>query len=335
MTVVSIPPVVAAKPAINQVALELTEACNYKCVMCDYWRVPNPKFMPLEMASDLFALFEPGSLNSVLLTGGEPLLHPHWRQIVDLIPPGARKLLCTNGSPILKQNQDVARLFDRITVSIDGATDESFKRIRGFAHLSGIMRSLERFKKDVPSLTVFLKMTIQRHNVREVGPVFDLAAAAGYVDGIGFGIPDFSAAAFGFPRVQFIADDYLDRTVPDAEGIAHLASTIDCIEQNYSDRLSRGFMYEGDLRRYLRRFRALRGIDRERPPPRSCGIPRYSLVLKADGRAAGCYFLGDTCTIDDLRAHGLAFHERRTAGHRSLENRVCRACDQLMNRPPD
>lgn len=316
---------------VTQVALELTEACNYRCGMCNYWRIPDPVMMPTAMATQFLGMFGPGRLESVLLTGGEPLLHTGWRDIAQAIPAGARRYLCTNGSPILRTNRDAAVLFDRITVSVDGATDETFERIRGYGHLTGILRALESMKRETPGLTIFLKMTIQRLNIHEVERMFELAAGLPFVDGVGFAIPDFSAAAFGFGK-QPPAAGYQDQVVPDEEAIGRFERDVARIQERFAAAIARGFMYEGNLPRYVQRFKELRGVAVP-PPLRGCVIPSYSLVLKANGSLAGCYFLPEIGSFEDLKRSGFRLHAQAVAGHDPRVNPVCRRCDQLMNRP--
>ncbi|MEN2977493.1 phytanoyl-CoA dioxygenase family protein (plasmid) [Tistrella bauzanensis] len=315
---------------VNNVALELTEACNYRCTMCDYWRIPNPKFMPLADARDFLGLFGETGLASVLLTGGEPLLHPQWREIAGMLPEGARRSLCTNGSPILKKNRDVATFFDRLTVSVDGATDENFARIRGFRHLEGIMRALEEIKAARPQIRIQIKMTIMRHNFTDTLPIFARCLEGGFVDGVGFGIPDTSLLAFGFEQTARERAAYLDAMFPTADELPRFAAIVDDIHDRFAGAIAAGFMYEGDLRRYLARFMALRGLG-PAPAGRACCIPFHSMVLKADGRVSGCYFLSDTTTIDDLRGpDGLLAHMKALDGHSAAASPVCRSCDQLL-----
>ncbi|MDP9583678.1 UNVERIFIED_ORG: MoaA/NifB/PqqE/SkfB family radical SAM enzyme [Burkholderia contaminans] len=313
-------------------ALELTQACNYRCVMCDYWRIPDPKFMPRSLAVDFLSFFPMGQLESVLFTGGEPLLHPEWREIVDAVPPGVTKLLCTNGSPILKKNGDVAHRFDKLTVSVDGATEETFKRIRGYAHLMAIFKSLERMKAASSDLTIHLKMTIQRENIDEVGKLFELAAQCDFIDGIGYGIPDMSVAAFGFSPSTFDEREYLERVLPSELQILAFERDIAEMKERHSDLINANFLYEGDLDRFLQRFKVLRGMTNAMPVSRQCRIPQYSMVLKVDGSLSGCYYLPDIGSWDDLKQIGSSLHATAVSDHSSLSNPVCQHCDQLLNR---
>jgi MoaA/NifB/PqqE/SkfB family radical SAM enzyme len=222
-------------------------------------------------------------------------------------------------------------VFDRITVSIDGATDATFKSIRGYAHLSKIMEALERIKATRRDVVIYLKMTIQRQNFREILDVFELGLHSKFVDGVGFGIPDLSAFAFGFDHTAPAIDAYIEATFPTVDELDELTDLIRQLLDRHADAISTGFLYEGDLTRYLARLRAIRGLSTP-PPSRDCCIPHHSMVLKADGSISGCYFLPNVSTLDDLKEFGEKFHVRAIAGHSPVGHPVCSRCDQLLFR---
>ncbi|QCL82899.1 radical SAM protein (plasmid) [Agrobacterium tumefaciens] len=319
------------KRMIRNVALELTEACNYKCVMCDYWRLTAPNSMTVESAKAFLDLFPGDTLKSALITGGEPLLNRHWREIAALLPPGARKSICTNGSPILVKNRDIGEYFDRVTVSIDGARRETFASIRGYDHLHGIFDALETLKSLYPNIIVYLKMTIQRQNFREVVELMDVASRLAFVDGVGFGVLDFSESAFAFDREEFERDPYVKATLLTDSEIEEFEEFVFDFESRYEREIASGFVYEGDLRRYLNRFKSLRGHPCA-PQPRSCIIPNVSAVLRADGKILGCYFLPSEITIDEVIASGVERLEELACRHTSVGNPTCARCDQLLFR---
>ncbi|MBD9653130.1 radical SAM protein [Ensifer sp. ENS09] len=316
---------------IRNVALELTEACNYKCIMCDYWRLSAPKSMSIESARAFLDLFPGDTLKSVLMTGGEPLLNRYWRDIAALLPAGARKSVCTNGSPILMKNRDIGKYFDRVTVSIDGARKETFAAIRGYDHLYKIFDALEHTKSSYPNTIIYLKMTIQRQNFREIVELMEVVSQLEFVDGVGFGALDFSEAAFAFDREKFNRDPYIKATLLTETEIDEFERYVIEFETRYRTEIENGFVYEGDLRRYLNRYKSLRGQPCT-PQPRNCIIPNVSAVLRADGSILGCYFLPSMITLDEVLASGVERLEEIAFRHSSAGNQTCARCDQLLFR---
>ena len=68
----------------------------------------------------------------VLISGGEPLLNPHWPQIAELLRRQGLKLwLLSSGLSLAKHARRVHGLFDSVTVSLDGTNPATYAAIRG------------------------------------------------------------------------------------------------------------------------------------------------------------------------------------------------------------
>jgi len=127
-------------PTLNSYYVYLTAGCNLACQHC--WL--SPKFQRNggtggHLDYDLFALAIdegiPLGLRNVKLTGGEPLLHPDFIKLVDLIKEKELRLTIeTNGvlltkslASYLKEKSTLAH----ISVSLDGAAPETHDSFRG------------------------------------------------------------------------------------------------------------------------------------------------------------------------------------------------------------
>ena len=127
-------------PPLNSYYVYLTGGCNLACRHC--WL--SPTFQPDggtggHLDYDLFALaIEEGiplGLQSVKLTGGEPLLHPHLVRMVDLLrEKNLRLTIETNGTlltaSLARYLKDQSTL-NFISVSLDGANPETHETFRG------------------------------------------------------------------------------------------------------------------------------------------------------------------------------------------------------------
>lgn len=127
-------------PPLNSYYVYLTAGCNLACKHC--WL--SPIFQPNggtggHLDYDLFALAIeealPLGLSHVKLTGGEPLLHPDFVKMVDLLEEkGLGLTIETNGTlltrPLAKYLKEKSTL-SFITVSLDGASAETHDLFRG------------------------------------------------------------------------------------------------------------------------------------------------------------------------------------------------------------
>jgi len=315
---------------LHAIALVITEACNFRCCMCDYWKLENPTAMPVSMAEALQPLVAAAKPRSITITGGEPLMHPEWPRIAALYAPIAPVRLCTSGLLLAKYLEDVDKHVSRLLVSIDGATDETFFAVRGVKNVSRIWKALSAIKDRNPEVRIDVKMTIQKRNFEETLAFVELARAAGFVDGVGFGMPDFSLQAFALPTAE--RDDYQRTVLLENDELDRFSAIVDEFYSRYSQLVESGYIFEGDLRRYLQRFQAM-SRRQAHPDIRRCSIPNYNMAVYPDGQIRGCFFLQSDYTVDKLLAAGISGIESVLRGRRGFDStsvRNCRGCDQLL-----
>ncbi|GAB4490850.1 MAG: hypothetical protein OHK0031_14130 [Anaerolineales bacterium] len=108
----------------RMVVYYLTTHCNFNCAYCEDFgarRNPNlPAHLPLADAKNLLRKLRSG-LDSLWLTGGEPLLVPHLPELLRFARRelGFRSLsLITNGS-LLPARPEILPLLDRLVISLD------------------------------------------------------------------------------------------------------------------------------------------------------------------------------------------------------------------------
>src|SRR5262249_11575215 len=119
--------------------IEVAARCNLRCPMCPI--VVDPRHapgsgQPALLAPDLFERLRPAvrNLQRAHLFGlGEPLLSPHlYHYVSRLSAAGVETWITTNATLMTDARADaLARAgLSRATVSIDGATKETYERIR-------------------------------------------------------------------------------------------------------------------------------------------------------------------------------------------------------------
>ncbi len=266
----------------------LTDRCNSRCVTCDYWKYGQTN-LPMERAGSLAVELRDLGAQVVLLSGGEPLLHPRWAEMAEIFRAADLRLwLLTAGLSLHKHAPRAVALCERITVSLDGATPATYRAIRGIeafeAVCSGIRAAVGQ------GAQVSLRCTVQRGNFREMPALIKLARELGVAQ-ISFLAVDVSTHV-AFARQA----DYEQTMALRSEDLPEFAAVLDSLEHDFIPEFTSGFIAERPekLRRLHQYFAALigqkSGFAIEFPPVR-CNAPRFSAVIGADGRVQPCYFI--------------------------------------------
>jgi radical SAM protein with 4Fe4S-binding SPASM domain len=145
----------ASQPSLRYLELQVTARCNFKCRHC-YLGTAKPRDLPFEQIMGILQEFEQMQGLRLIISGGEPLLHPHFWTINDTLPHfGFRSILLTNGALI--DNETAPRLkVHEIQVSLDGIGDShDYLRGRGsFARAMSAISELRLLGKDVSVATM-------------------------------------------------------------------------------------------------------------------------------------------------------------------------------------
>ncbi|MFA5074232.1 MAG: radical SAM protein [Nitrospirota bacterium] len=129
-TVVPRPPLIQSpSPSLRYLELQITDACNLRCKHC-YLSGGTGTELSAGQIRDILTEFQEMQGLRVLITGGEPVLHPDFNAINDMLPDFAvRKVLFTNGTLLNRKTLKTLKV-DEIQVSIDGL-EQSHDTLRG------------------------------------------------------------------------------------------------------------------------------------------------------------------------------------------------------------
>ena len=172
---------------LNQIYFYLTEGCNLKCRHCwiaPKYQSPDKPFPSLD--PDLFRSIieqaKPLGLSGVKLTGGEPLLHPQIRDLLEVVRSEELRLTVeTNGilcTSELAEKMKATCENPFVSVSIDGADAETYEWVRGVegsfeAALQGVRNLVNAgFRPQII-------MAVMRRNKAQMEPVVRLAEKLG------------------------------------------------------------------------------------------------------------------------------------------------------------
>jgi MoaA/NifB/PqqE/SkfB family radical SAM enzyme len=313
------------------VTLYLTERCNSRCVTCDYWRHGRIDVNLASIARLLPSLEQLGT-RLVVLSGGEPLLHPEWAAIARLLKSkGLAVWLLTSGLSLAKHALRAAELFESVTVSLDETDRETYAAIRGLDAFDKVCDGIRA--ADANGVPPNLRVTLQRANYRQLPTFVELAKA------LGARRVSFLAVDVANPHAFGRLDDYESDLALRDEDLPVFEQLLDSLERDHAEDFNTGFIAESPrkLRRLLQYFAAVRG--RGSYPPVRCNAPEFSAVIAANGDVRPCFFIPGPRAVpmqsDFLSALNSDAMARLREDIRSGKRAECKTCVCSMWRDLD
>jgi uncharacterized radical SAM superfamily Fe-S cluster-containing enzyme len=174
--------------------IDINEACNLACPACFAASSPQAgSYLSRDhviSVLDAAIIREGGDLDVLMLSGGEPTIHPHLEAIMAsaLERPVARLLLNTNGIRLARDDRLLAFLADRrerveIYLQFDGFTERTHRLLRG----EDLRETKEKVIQRLAGAGIYttLVMTVaQDVNDAEVGAVAELALNTRHLAGV-------------------------------------------------------------------------------------------------------------------------------------------------------
>jgi MoaA/NifB/PqqE/SkfB family radical SAM enzyme len=170
----------------STVTFEITSRCNLACVMCVHGSpigMLHKRDAPRPMIATILARLD--YMDEVHPTGiGEPLMAEGFWEIVDALASRATPLLTFNTNGILLTANNVARLakcsLGRVNVSIDAASELTYRRIRGadmHKTISGLDRLVAAVKgmAQADRIRIAISMVLMRENIEEASDFVRMA----------------------------------------------------------------------------------------------------------------------------------------------------------------
>ena len=101
----------------KEIAIEVTSICNYYCPFCYKNATSKGDFISDEVINKLVSTIR-GNTKSLIITGGEPTLHPRLEWIISVLTEFADVAMVTNGSILYTMNPDIIKKLNTIQFSI-------------------------------------------------------------------------------------------------------------------------------------------------------------------------------------------------------------------------
>lgn len=195
--------------------LEITEACNLECPACfaGEAHARHAGLEEVEAMADAVVRAEGGTADVLMLSGGEPTLHPRFLEVADLVrgKPVRYVIVNSNGIRFARQPgfaEEVAGRGLLVYLQFDGFSERTYEALRGRGDLLAVkLRALERLE-EAGARVVLVATVLKGVNEHEAAEIVRFGAAHPAVRAVSFQ-PEFGEG-------RFVPFDPMDRmTVSD------------------------------------------------------------------------------------------------------------------------
>ena len=173
---------------MSRIVIELTNRCNLSCGHCFDERHAATGDLSLAILEKVLREGKSCGIEQLSFTGGEPTIHRRFREIIERVAEAGYSFsFVSNGTsfpriyPLLHKYR---RWFLGVTLSLDGAQEETHDRLRGKGSYRSVMRAISIcvFKE----LPFTLNMVLTVENREQIGEMVELADRLGS-HGVRFG----------------------------------------------------------------------------------------------------------------------------------------------------
>jgi Fe-coproporphyrin III synthase len=304
--------------------------CNCRCRMCDIWQRTESEMITRDALAQQLASLEGLGLQWVVLSGGEPLMHPDIFGLCAILRAHQlRVTLLTAGLLLERHAARVPAHVDDLIVSLDGPprVHDLIRRVDGaYDRLAAGVHAARAIRPDLP---ISARCTVQSANHRHLREAVETARQL-RLNSISFLAADIHSTAFhrpdGWPpeRRQEVglSEDQLPALEAEMEAVIALGECRTFISESPEK-----------LRRIVRQFRAYLGGAAFVAP--LCNAPWVSAVIEADGSVRPCFFHPPIGRIGPGRSVADVLNGPEAMAFRSslqvATNPVCRRCVCSLN----
>lgn len=164
---------------LQEIWLNITNVCNLKCMHCYNPEInEKPGFIDFSFVKKIVQEAHEMKVKSIILTGGEPLLHPQLADIVSYIKENSSLLikLITNGTILNKTILgQIVPLIDDIQISLDGVTENIHDSVRGTGSYRKTIDFFNFIHEMNPQKIIGISFTPLPDNVHEIPQLYELS----------------------------------------------------------------------------------------------------------------------------------------------------------------
>ncbi len=276
--------------------VHIIQSCNSPCIMCDCWKTKRNTFHSIEMLKPFFKEIKNHGAEQIMVSGGEPLLHPELPQILECLQElGLSVSLNTNGILLGQHLYLHEAKLDELIVSMDGHDSATYKSVRGTNAFDKVWKNIKNFKENSPETEVGIRITLGRKNFKTVDKIIDLARAAG-IDGIGISPADVDSKSFSRNDMEGARiNELTEMMIPSKEEIiTYLKEFVK--GSNYYEKIleakEEGLLIWGpsEFIKCMKFYFSIRNGVENSFSPDLCNFPFGSMVLDYNGDLKNCFY---------------------------------------------
>jgi len=312
---------------------ELTKDCNSLCTHCSYWKNKSNCYLDINYFKKVFDEMKNNGLDTVMLTGGEPLLHPNLLEMLRLISQDGVKIkLASNGLLLDKYYEDIMCLADEIVISLDSSNKETYHKIRGVDAFNNIIDVVSKIINSSSKTKIKFSFLIQKDNFSELLDFIEFSKKIGVKD-ISFLVPNY----FGDFNKENSGNAYYEKSMfMDESEIEEFEKKILPVLIDYINEGIISFnRTEKELYNILDYFKLQAGINsKDIFRNGKCRFPIDTVVLRADGTFNTCLFLPITysCEKPDKRiVDTISEYKIKYLFENTYFNKYCAKCFEVSS----
>jgi cyclic pyranopterin phosphate synthase len=174
---------------VNYLRVSITDRCNFRCRYCTPKEashlLPNRELLTYEEIAEIASVFKEFGVNSVRLTGGEPLVRRNVERLVGLLSKvvGIEEITITTNGLLLKEKGEALKKngLKRVNVSLDTLDPKKFAFITGTKeeNLQKVLEGIREAKRLKLTPVKINAVLMKRFNLEEVPDLVEFAAKEG------------------------------------------------------------------------------------------------------------------------------------------------------------
>ena len=163
-------------PRLSDLFIHITNRCNLSCPHCYYTNTSYGDIPSGLIERMIDEMVELGG-KAITFSGGEPLLHPHIKSLLEYSDKRLAIRLLTNGTLInLEWASFLSGLDDvNVQISIDGSRKEIHDPIRGSGTFSKVIEAIDHLQKAGLGEKINFSTTVMKQNLHDLHEIICLA----------------------------------------------------------------------------------------------------------------------------------------------------------------